>query len=30
MAEKVTAFLTDAGIIAGPSRAIWRQASLIP
>jgi hypothetical protein len=30
MAEKVTRFLTDAGILAGPSRAIWRQASLIP
>jgi hypothetical protein len=30
MAEKVTAFLTEAGIIAGPSTAIWRQASLIP
>jgi hypothetical protein len=30
MAEKVTAFLGDAGIIVGPSRAIWRQASLIP
>jgi hypothetical protein len=29
MAEKVTAFLTEAGVIAGPSRAIWRQASLI-
>lgn len=29
MAEKVTAFLTDADIIAGPSKAIWRQASLI-
>jgi hypothetical protein len=26
----VTAFLADAGILAGPSRAIWRQASLIP
>lgn len=30
MAEKVTAFLADAGILAGPSKAIWRQASLIP
>jgi hypothetical protein len=29
MAEKVTAFLADAGMIAGPSTAIWRQASLI-
>jgi hypothetical protein len=29
MAEKVTGFLTDAGVLAGPSRAIWRQASLI-
>ena len=30
MAEKVTAFLAEAGIIAGPSKALWRQASLIP
>jgi hypothetical protein len=29
MAEKVTGFLSEAGIIAGPSTAIWRQASLI-
>jgi hypothetical protein len=29
MAEKVTDFLTEAGMIGGPSTAIWRQASLI-
>jgi hypothetical protein len=29
MAEKVTAFLRDAGLIAGPSTAVWRRASLI-
>jgi hypothetical protein len=29
MAEKVTGFLTDAGLIAGPATAVWRRASLI-
>jgi hypothetical protein len=29
MAEKITGFLTDVGIIAGPSIAVWRRAHLI-
>jgi hypothetical protein len=29
MAEKVVAFLTEAGMIGGPSKAIWRKANLI-
>ncbi len=29
MAERVTGFLTDAGMIAGPTSALWRRAGLV-
>ena len=28
-AEKVTGFLAEQGLIAGPSRGVWRQAGLL-
>ena len=29
MAEKVVAFLTEVGMIGGPSKALWRRAHLV-
>lgn len=29
MAEKGVGFLTDAGMVAGPSRTVWRRAQLV-
>jgi hypothetical protein len=29
MAEKVVAFLTEVGMIGGPSKRIWRKAHLL-
>jgi hypothetical protein len=30
MAEKIVDFLTDVGMIGGPSKALWRRANLLP